>query len=247
MTSQIVHHSIQYTAFDVLSKILNVMKTDSLFELLQLNQAYSSQDQEYEKNEFYGDSYLEERVSSLVLKFLRKYEQIPFEMYSGLRIHTVKNQTLGEIFDSLHLGDAKTFEKKKKGDLVESIIGGCVLLSQREDATLFLLYAHALIDYTFYHSSYNYFLSNPPKHVKENVVSDIQDWFKNQLSFYRSSLEKYQNDPENFYLEEQHVSVDLFDERDLDVNDIDYILNSTEPLDFGIPQEQTQDVQTFFV
>ncbi|EKE37274.1 hypothetical protein ENUP19_0080G0071 [Entamoeba nuttalli] len=237
MSSTTLHNAMQYTAFDVLSSILNLMKADPLYDLLQLNQAYSSQDQEYEKNEFYGDSYLEERASSLVLKFLRKYEQIPFEMYSGLRIHTVKNQTLGEIFDLLHLGDTKTFEKKKKGDLVESLIGGCVLLSQRENATLFLLFAHALIDYIFYHSSYIYFNANPPKLVKEEIITDIQNWFKDKLFYYRSSLEKYQTDPTNFYLEEQHVSVDLFDDKEeVDTNDIDYILSSSDPLDFGIPE-----------
>ncbi|KAL7722581.1 Uncharacterized protein QTN25_000200 [Entamoeba marina] len=238
MSNNIIHDSIIYTAFGVLSNIHALLKESPLYDLLQLNQAYSSQDQEYEKNEFYGDSYLEERVSSLILQFLPKYDDsIPIEMYSGLRIHTVKNLTLGETFEMLHLGDSKTFDRKKKGDLVESIIGGCILLSQRENAPLFVLYAHALIDYTFYHSSYNYFEKHPPKTSKDAIINDIQTWFKDQITYYRDSLIAYKNDPTNFVIQEQEITIDFLDGRPTtDSNDIDYILNSSEPIDFGVPE-----------
>lgn len=237
MINKQLHESIRYKSFEILTSIQNEMKQNPLYETLQLHQAYSSQDQEYEKNEFYGDSYLEERASSLVLQFLRKYKEIPIEIYSALRIHTVKNQTLGEIFDALHLGDSKIFEKKKKGDLVESLIGGCVLLSQKKDhSKVFLLYALALIDFIFYHSCYVFFNSNHLRSLKDVVLNDITNWFKDQLVFYSESLKTYQKSPNDFMIEEKFISVDIFDENDHQKikNDIDSILDSLDPLDFGI-------------
>ena len=116
MNFPLFHRSLQFQAFETLSTIFGALKQDPMFDTLQLHQAYGSQDQEYEKNEFYGDSYLEERVSSLILQFLPAYEEaIPIEVYSGLRIHTVKNQTLGEVFELLHLGDVRVFERKSLG------------------------------------------------------------------------------------------------------------------------------------
>ena len=246
MITKQLHESIRYKSFEILTSIQNEMKHDTLYETLQIHQAYSSQDQEYEKNEFYGDSYLEERISSLVLQLLRKYEDIPIEIYSSLRIHSVKNQTLGEIFDALHLGDSKIFEKKNKGDLVESLIGGCVLISQQKDGNkLFLLYALALIDFIFYHSCYIFFNSNHLKNMKEIVLNDITIWFKDQLKYYSDLLQIYLHHPDKFTIEEQFISVDLFTQKDHneigDGNDIDSLLESTLPLDFGIECSSSEE------
>ena len=113
MDNTLLEATLNYQAFEILNKMLQYMKEDPLFNTLQLTEAYSSQDQEYEKNEFYGDSFLEVKASSLIMYFMNKFDHIiPIEIYSDLRIHTVKNDTLGAIFEKLHLGDKKIFERK---------------------------------------------------------------------------------------------------------------------------------------
>ena len=74
--------------------------------------------------------------------------------------------------------------------------------------------------------------------MKEIVLNDVTIWFKDQLIFYSDSLQVYLKNPQKFTVEENFISVDLFTQKDeidvLDVNDIDSLLHSSLPLDFGI-------------
>ena len=105
------------------------------------------------------------------------------------------------------------------------------------------MFAVALIDYIFYYSCSIFFVSDRAmKHIKmdtgRKVISEVQDWFFHQITFYNECIKMFEKDKDNFVFVPLDLDIDIenivLEAEDDGKFDIEKILASDAPLDFGI-------------
>eukprot|EP01121_Diplochlamys_sp_Union-15-3_P004737 TRINITY_DN14943_c0_g1_i1.p1 TRINITY_DN14943_c0_g1~~TRINITY_DN14943_c0_g1_i1.p1 ORF type:complete len:349 (-),score=53.55 TRINITY_DN14943_c0_g1_i1:207-1253(-) len=110
----------QLKAFRVLNESLRVDDDSTAFEVL----------------EFYGDSFLLERISSFIMQTRRFMNP---HLMTVLRSSIVQNKNLAVVFDNLNLGqllppETSPLTLKRKADVVEAIIGELAEAAPKDDS-----------------------------------------------------------------------------------------------------------------
>jgi len=128
-------------------------KLFGLFDKKVIHNAFKPGTNEFEVLEFYGDSYLYERVSHFLMTTRRFMDP---HLMTTVRVACIRNSNLAEVYDLLRLASlcppslSTTIHKeliKWKGDVIEAIIGELAEAEENQEANMLLTELLAFIAY----------------------------------------------------------------------------------------------------